>query len=79
MIASGAYLAQVDILKMFTKKSLFWISIARLLLIPALVMILFSCIKNSSFYELKMSIFIAAACPVGSNIAVYAQIHNKDY
>jgi len=24
-------------------------------------------------------LLIASACPVGSNVAVYAQLHNKDY
>ena len=24
-------------------------------------------------------LLIVAACPVGSNVAVYAQLHNKDY
>jgi len=29
--------------------------------------------------EMKTVLLIAAACPVGSNVAVYAQLHGKDY
>ena len=28
---------------------------------------------------MKLAILLAAACPVGSNVAVYAQLHGKDY
>ena len=28
---------------------------------------------------MKTVLLIAAACPVGSNVAVYAQLHGKDY
>ena len=33
----------------------------------------------SSMREMKTVLLIAAACPVGSNVAVYAQLHGKDY
>ncbi len=33
----------------------------------------------SVMQQLKLALFIAAACPVGSNVAVYAQLHNRDY
>ena len=29
--------------------------------------------------EMKMAILIAAACPVGSNVAVYAHLHDRNY
>jgi len=29
--------------------------------------------------DLRYAMLISAACPVGSNLAVYAQLHNKDY
>ena len=28
---------------------------------------------------MKLAVLLAAACPVGSNVAVYAQLHGKDY
>ena len=29
--------------------------------------------------KMKLALLLAAACPVGSNVAVYAQLHGKDY
>ena len=34
---------------------------------------------KARFIGVKMSLFLATACPVGSNVAVYAQLHNKNY
>jgi predicted permease len=28
---------------------------------------------------MKLALLLAIACPVGSNVAVYAQLHGKDY
>lgn len=30
-------------------------------------------------FNLKQVLLIAAACPVGANVAVYAQLYDKDY
>ena len=30
-------------------------------------------------YDMKIALLLAVACPVGSNVAVYAQLHGKDY
>ena len=30
-------------------------------------------------YQMRMALLIAAACPVGANVAVYAQLHDADY
>ena len=29
--------------------------------------------------SMKYALLLAMACPVGSNVAVYAQLHGKDY
>ena len=34
---------------------------------------------EKDFHEMKMALLIVASCPVGSNVAVYAQLHQKDY
>ena len=28
---------------------------------------------------MRLALLLATACPVGSNVAVYAQLHGKDY
>lgn len=78
MFTIGIYAAQTDLLTMFRHGRLYLVSLIKLLLIPAASLLLFSLLPIGST-ELKTCILIAAACPVGSNIAVYAQLHNKDY
>lgn len=78
MFTIGIYAAQTKLGKMFLKPRLYWVSAVRLVIIPivAIVLLKFLPIDNS---ELKNCILIASACPVGSNVAVYAQLHNKNY
>lgn len=78
MFTIGIYLAQTDLKKMFFKKNLYFISFVRLLVTP-LLSLLVLCLIPSEMMDLKMAVLIASACPTGSNIAVYAQLHNKDY
>lgn len=78
MFTVGVYLAQTDIRKMLVKPKLYLISAVRLLVIPALALILL-CLIPESFHDMKMALLLAAACPVGSNVAVYAQLHDQNY
>lgn len=78
MFTIGIYMAQINIPKMFLKSRLYLVSLVRMVIIPtAAIGLLFA--LPASMNELKMAILIAAACPVGSNVAVYAQLHNRDY
>lgn len=78
MFTVGAYLSQVDLRAMLQKKSLYLVSLIRLLVIPlAAILVLFA--VPAEMTELRLAILISIACPVGSNVAVYAQLHNKDY
>ena len=78
MFAVGVYLAEVDLASMFRRKSNYMVSVVRLVLIP-LICVLVLTVLPSGFLDLKLAVLIAAACPVGSNVAVYAQLHGKDY
>lgn len=78
MFAIGVYMAQTDILKMFAKPRLYLVSLVRMIIIPAVTIALLS-VLPASMNEMKLAVLIAAACPVGSNVAVYAQLHNKDF
>ncbi len=77
MFTVGVYLAQANISKMFARKQNYIIAAVRLLIIPLLTVLIMKLIPG--YYELKQAILIAAACPTGSNICVYAHLHNKDY
>lgn len=79
MFTTGIYLAQTDLLSMLKRVPLYVISAARLLFIPMIVMGVLALIpQNFANEEMKMAILIAAACPVGSNVAVYAHLYNAD-
>ena len=78
MFTVGIYLAQTNLAKMLTRGVLYKISVLRLLVIPAISLLVLSLLPPS-MQEMKTVLLIVAACPVGSNVAVYAQLHNKDY
>lgn len=78
MFTVGVYLAQTDILGMFKKKVIYLIALVRLLVIPLVAVLLLSLLPDA-LYAMKMALLLAIACPVGSNVAVYAQLYEKDY
>ena len=78
MFTVGVYLAQTDLAKMIRRAVLYKISFLRLLLIPAISLLILSLLP-ASMQEMKTVLLIVASCPVGSNVAVYAQLHGKDY
>lgn len=78
MFTIGIYLAQTNILRMFLKPRLYLVTLVRMIIIPAATMLLLFLVPNA-WLEMKLAILIAAACPVGSNVAAYAQLHNNDY
>lgn len=78
MFTIGVYLAQTDIGAIFKTPRLYLLSAVRLLLIPILSLLILSLIP-AAHNSLKLALLITAACPVGSNVAVYAQLHNQDY
>ena len=78
MFTVGIYLAQTDLPGMLKHKSLGLISAVRLLVIPVIALLLLTVLPES-IHEMKTVLLICAACPVGSNVAVYAQLYGKDY
>ncbi len=78
MFTVGICFAQTDILKMLRRKTLYLVCAARLLLIPFISVLLLALLP-ASMHHMKTVLLIAAACPTGSNVAVYAQLHGKDY
>ena len=78
MLTIGIYLAQTDFGKMIRKRSLYKLAAVRLLLIPAVSLLLLALLPAEQ-HDMKTALLLVAACPVGSNVAVYAQLHGKDY
>lgn len=77
MIVLGIYLAQTELRKTFLSPRLYGLSGVRLLLIPALTLL--PLIFLPVAVTVKFVILVAAAAPVGANVAVYAQLYNQDY
>ena len=78
MFTVGIYLAQTDIPGMFRRKANYAVSAVRLLIVP-LVSVLLLALLPESMHSMKMALLLAVACPVGSNVAVYAQLYDRDY
>ena len=78
MFTVGIYLAQSDIPAMLRRKSIYAVALVRLLAVPAISLLLLS-VLPASLQPMKLALLLAISCPVGSNVAVYAQLHGKDY
>ncbi len=78
MFTIGIYLAQTNVFHMLKKKKLYLLSAVRLLIIPIVSLIVLTLIPQQ-YEEMRMALLIVAACPVGSNVAVYAQLYDNDY
>lgn len=77
MLILGIYLAQVELKSVFSTGILYISAGVRLLLIPVLTAacLLFLPLDPT----LRLAILIAASAPIGSNVAIFAQIHHQDY
>ena len=78
MFTVGIYLAQTNLPRMIRRRTLYSVSFVRLILIPGVSLLLLSLLPET-LRDMKMALLLAAACPVGSNVAVYAQLHGKDH
>lgn len=78
MFTVGIYLAQTDLRKMFTHRAVYLVAFVRLVAVPLISLLLLMPLPEA-YHEMKLALLLAASCPVGSNVAVYAHLHQKDY
>ena len=78
MFSVGIYLAQCRFGHMLKNGKVYAVSAVRLVLIPLAALLLMTVVPGIH-PDIRLSVLIAVACPVGSNLAVYAQLHDKDY
>lgn len=78
MIVLGAYLAQIPLKDLFTDRLTYLCAFVRLLVIPLLTIALL-CVVPEGFRTVKLAVLLAAAAPVGSNVAIFAQLYGKEY
>lgn len=77
MLVMGSYLAQSDMKKMLTSGRIYLTCAVRLLIVPAVTLLVFSFLHFDS--TMMLAIFIALATPAGANVAVYSQLYDADY
>lgn len=77
MLVLGVYLAQTKFVSLFTTPRLYWVSAVRLVLVPLVTLAALWLLPAAS--DMKLAVLVAAAAPVGANVAVYAQLYGKDY
>ncbi len=77
MIVLGSYMAQADLKETILSAHLYAVSAVRLLAVPAVTLLIFSLVPFRQ--DMLLAIFIAAATPIGANVAVYAQLYDKNY
>lgn len=78
MIVLGTYLAQVSPGSLFKERLAYHSSFVRLILIPVLTIILLGFFP-AEYHTLKLAVLIAASAPIGSNVAIFAQLYGQDY
>ena len=78
MIVLGTYLAQIPLRSLWRDRTAYKCTFVRLIVIPLFTMLLFLLLP-ADLHTLKLTILIAASAPVGSNVAIFAQLYDQDY
>lgn len=77
MMLLGVYLGQTDLKSMLSNPRLLGVSAVRLVLIPVITMAMLMLFPADP--TIRLAVLAAACAPVGSNVAVYAQVYGEDY
>lgn len=78
MFTVGIYLAQADLRSMLRHRTVYLVAAVRLVVIPLVSLLLLSLLP-AALRDMKSALLLASACPVGTNVAVYAHLHRKNY
>lgn len=76
MILCGSYLAQSNLFNLFSNIKLYRVSFVRLFVIPLLTLIILLIIPMDQ--TLRLALFIAFITPIGTNLAIFSHLFNKD-
>lgn len=77
MIVLGCYLAESDLRMLLSTGNLYSVAMERLLVFPLLSVALLAFAPGGT--DLKLSLLLAAAAPVGTNVAIFARQNDSDY
>ena len=78
MFSLGTYLAQLKAREIFSDPTAYASTLVRLVVIPLLTIALLTLVPRE-YMLIRMAVLVVAATPVGSNVAIFAQIHNQNY
>lgn len=78
MIVLGTYLAQIKFSELFNDKETYLCAVVRLVIIPAVTALMLLLLPDE-LEIMKLTLLFVAAAPVGTNVAVFAQLYNQDY
>lgn len=76
MLVAGCNLAESDLLGALKRKSTYWISFIKLILVPVVSILFLKLIPVEEIYI--MTVLIAIACPTGAMGMMFALQYNKD-
>lgn len=78
MLVLGAYLAQIPIGALFTDRLTYLSTVVRLIVIPVITIAALSLIPGE-YLSIRLAVLLVASAPVGSNVAIFAQLYEKEY
>ena len=78
MIILGVYLGQMEGKELLHGKEVFLCTFLRLVIIPLLTFGVLSLFPEE-YFSIKLAVLTAAAAPVGSNVAIFAQLNGLRY
>lgn len=78
MIVLGVYLAQISFRELFTDRLAYLCTAVRLIVIPIATMVGLLLVPEK-YETIRLAILLAAAAPVGANVAIFAQLYHKEY
>ncbi|CZR00453.1 auxin efflux carrier [Trichococcus palustris] len=82
MLITGMIVAGMDMKKIFTSKKVYVITFFRMILCPAIILLLLKLSHAGSLVDNGMEIllitFLATVTPAASTVTQFAQVHNKD-
>ncbi len=77
LLLSGAFLAKSDLIGALRKGRVWQVTLMRLVLIPALILLLFRLLPVGTLDE-KTAVWISLSCPIGMNLPVYSRLYRPD-
>ena len=82
MLITGMIVAGMDLKQIFTSKKVYVITFYRMILCPAIILLLLKLSNAGSLVDNGMEIllitFLATVTPAASTVTQFAQVHNKD-